>query len=289
MNNENGKNIYKDMLLVSDDGFCMPFELKDDEGLDIMLDYGKQKHPSTGVEFQHDGIDLICKDKDLYALADGLIIGAGSEEVHGNYIVAKYGKYEVTYGHLSEAYTPYGTKVTPGQVIAKSGDFLHLGVHFNGRSINPMEFLTIIWQNIQQLAAMGIKSMSSDGIPGTENVKTKYDKDLDEIMMMMMRWLPSYLNELKDGHYRPSGRIETMLRETFSKAADKEYFYESMPSIANPLGMTARALPLIEKIQNIIIGDFLNFMALRHGRYLSTWTDDEKKNFLISQEDRKTA
>ena len=107
--------------------------------------------------------------------------------------------------------------------------------------------------------------------------------------MMMMRRLPSYPKELKDGQYRPSGRIESMLRDTFSKAADKEYFYESMPSIANPLGMTARALPLIEKIQNIIIGDFLNFTALRHGRYLSTWTDDEKKNFLISQEDRKTA
>ena len=288
MDKEN-KNIFKDMMLVSDNGYCMPFELKDDEGLEVMLDYGKQTHPSPGVEFQHDGMDFVCKEKDLYALADGLIIGAGSEEVHGNYIVAKYGKYEVTYGHLSEAYTPYGTTVTPGQVIAKSGDFLHLGVHFNGRSINPMEFLTIIWQDIQQLAAMGIKALPTDGIEGAENVKTKYDKDQDEIMMMMMRWLPSYLNELQEGQYQPSHRIETMLRDTFAKAAEKEYFYERMPSIANPLGMTARALPLIEKIQNIIIGDFLNFMALRHGRYVSTWSDDEKKNFLVSQEDKRTA
>lgn len=105
-------------------------------------------------------------------------------------------------------------------------------------------------------------------------------------MMMMFRWLPAYLNEMKDGQYRPSTRIETMLRDTFAKAADKDYFYERMPTLANPLGMSGRALPLIEKIQNIIIGDFLNYMALRHGRYVSTWGEDEKKNFLLSQEEK---
>lgn len=286
MEKENKKNILQDMMLISDNGYCMPFELTDMESLKVMLDYGKQLHPATGEEFQHDGMDFVCNGKDLYALADGLIIGAGNEDVHGNYIVARYGKYEVTYGHISEAYTPYGTIVKPGQVIAKSGDFLHLGARLNGKSINPMELLTIIWQNIQQLAAMGVQNLSDMGIEGTDGVKTKYDKDLDEIMMMMFRWLPAYLNELKDGQYRPSTRIETMLRDTFAKAADKDYFYERMPSIANPLGMTGRALPLIEKIQNIIIGDFLNYMALRHGRYVSTWGEDEKKNFLLSQEEK---
>lgn len=277
------KKSFKDMMLMSEHGYMMPFVLVSPETLQVTLGYGQQIHPMTGDKFLHKGIDVVCKNKDLYSVADGLVIGAGNDSVHDNYIVTRYGKYEVTYGHLSEAYTPYGTNVLAGTVIAKSGDFLHLGVRFDSKELDPLMFLGMLFQNVQLFAAAKINEIpSSEDLDGKE-IHTPYDKDRDEIMLMFTHWLPAYLNELTQGSYAPSNRIETSLRNVFSQSADKNYFYETIPSVNNPLGLTARAAPLVEKIQSLLIGDFLNYMALRHGKYLSTWDEGQKKNFLLSQ------
>ena len=45
----------------------------------------------------------------------------------------------------------------------------------------------------------------------------------------------------------------------------------------NPLGLGKRAIPLIEKVQNLLIGDFLNYMALHQGMFLPNMSDDVKK------------
>ena len=39
---------YKDMLLESESGYMMPFELIEDEDLPTTLGYGKQKNPKNG-------------------------------------------------------------------------------------------------------------------------------------------------------------------------------------------------------------------------------------------------
>ncbi len=270
---------YKDMLLESESGYMMPIELIEDEELPITLGYGEQKNPKNGQEFNHLGVDFAVKDKDLYAIATGTIIGAGQEAVHGNYIVAKYGKYEVTYGHLSEAYTPYGTKVTAGQVIAKSGDFLHIGVRFDGEDLDPMDFLAMVYANIQQLAAMGILHMPS-GKLGKKDVHTKYDESQDEILMMMLRWFSSYMNDLRTDRYVPPSRFEGSLRNMFTQAAAKNYFFEKMPDVSNPLGLSERSAPLAEKMQNLLIDDFLGYMVSNHSIYPSNWDEQQKKNFL---------
>lgn len=270
---------YKNMLLESESGYMMPIELIEDEELPMTLGYGQQKNPKNGEDFNHLGVDFAVKDKALYAIATGTIIGAGQEAVHGNYIVAKYGKYEVTYGHLSEAYTPYGTKVTAGQVIAKSGDFLHIGVRFDGEDLDPMEFLAMVYANIQQLAAMGIKSMPS-GKLGKKGIHTKYDESQDEILMMMLRWFSSYMNDLRTGKYVPPSRFEGSLRNMFAQAAAKNYFFEKMPDVGNPLGLSDRSAPLAEKMQNLLIEDFLGYMVSNHSVYPSNWDEQQKKNFL---------
>ena len=51
-----------------------------------------------------------------------------------------------------------------------------------------------------------------------------------------------------------------------------------MPSMANPLGLGHKALPLDCKVQNLLIADFLHYLALRHDVYLSTADGDVKKN-----------
>ena len=269
------------MLLASESGFMMPFELIEDEELPTTLGYGKQKNPMNGEEFNHLGVDFAVKDKPLYAIASGIIIGAGEEAVHGNYIVAKYGRYEVTYGHISEAYTPYGTKVEAGNQIAKCGDFLHVGVRFDGIDFDPMDFLSMIYANIQQLAAMGLKLMPTSEKLGDKFIKTKYDESQDEILMLMLRWFPRYMNDFRTGVYNPPSRVESELRNVFTQAASKNYFFEKMPNVGNPLGLSGRSAPLAEKIQNLLIDDFLGYMASNHSIYPSNWDEQQKKNFLI--------
>lgn len=275
------KKNYKDMLLESDSGYMMPFPLDENEELPTTLGYGKQKNPMTGQEFNHMGVDFAVKDKPLYAMATGMVIGAGQESVHGNYIVAKYGKYEVTYGHISEAYTPYGTQIKAGRQIAKCGDFLHLGVRLDGEDLDPMEFLSMVWANIQQLAAMGIKNLPYAEKLGDKSIKTNFDNNQDEILMMMMRWLPSYMNDLRTGRYTPPRRFETSLRNIFTQAANKNYFFEKIPDVSNPLGLTGRSEPLAEKVQNLLLEDFLGYMVSNHSIFPSTWDEQQKKNFLI--------
>ena len=53
-----------------------------------------------------------------------------------------------------------------------------------------------------------------------------------------------------------------------------------MPSMANPFGHRGRALSLAGKVQNLLIAEiFLNYLALRHNVYLSTMSEEVKKNF----------
>lgn len=269
------------MLLESESGYMMPFSLKEDEELQITLGYGKQKNPKTGEDFIHQGIDLLVKDKTLYAIASGYIIGMGQNATLDNYIVAKYGKYEVTYGHVSQAFKNYGMKIKAGDEIAQSGDFLHLGVRFDGKDIDPNEFLPMVWANIQQLAAMGIKAMPTTEKLGNKDINTNFDANKDEILMMMLQWFPNYMNDIRIEAYTPPQRFDAALRNVFTQAASKNYFFEKMPDVGNPLGLSSRSAPLAEKIQNLLIEDFLGYMVSKHSIFPSNWDEQQKKNFLI--------
>ena len=266
----------KDMLLESASGFMMPFEASEEEEVQVSLGFGEQKHPLTGEVFNHRGVDFITHGLPLFALATGTVVGAGTDAIHENYVIVKYGKFEVKYGHLSEAYVQYGMPVYAGLQIAKSGDFLHFEVNYQGEALDPMEFLAMIYGNIAQLEAMGMKGAYRLANMGVK-VKTDYDADQEEILQMMLRWWAVYMNDIRLGRYAPSARMEQSLRNVFAQSADRSYFFETIPNYGNPLGLSSRGAPLASKVQNLLIGDFLNYMALRHDTYLSTWDDDVKK------------
>ena len=95
----------------------------------------------------------------------------------------------------------------------------------------------------------------------------------------MIRFLPVYMEDLFRGTYTVPEYTEQSLRNVFAVGATKNYFFETMPSMANPLGIGSRALPLASKVQNLLIADFLNYLALRHNVYLSTMDEELKKNF----------
>ena len=110
------------------------------------------------------------------------------------------------------------------------------------------------------------------------NIPSPYDTDRQEIETLMLRFLPSYFEDLQQGAYSLPEHTEQSLRNIFSLGASKHYFYETMPSMANPLGIGNRCMPMAAKVQNLLIADFLNYLALRHQVYLSTIDEVLKKN-----------
>lgn len=265
----------EEMMLQSKSGFCMPFEERGKD-VELTLGYGKQKHPVTGEPFFHHGLDFEANHYLLSALASGTVSGIGNDATHGIYQVIRYGKYEVTYAHLANVFVNFGQTVKAGNIVALSGDRLHFEVKFDGKEINPIDFLTMLYGNVKAMEQTG-----KTGFPEFEtydmNIATQYDKDQKEIEELMLRFMPSYMEDLYKGMYVTPQHAEQSLRNIFTLSAAKHYFYEAMPSISNPLGIGQRAMPLACKVQNLLIADFLNYLALRHGIYLSTLSEVLKK------------
>lgn len=271
-------NYTQEMNLQSKSGYCMPFEERKGE-VRMSLDYGTQVHPKSGEEFFHHGIDFITKHYLLSACADGIISGIGSDARHGLFQVIRYGNYEVTYAHLSNVLAAFGTKVKAGSVASVSGELLHIEVRYDGEEINPLEFLTMIYGNLKMMQQQG-----AVGMPDFEtidmDIPTDFEDDQEEVEQLMLRFYPDYLSELNNGKYMLPQHTEQSLRNIFSLSAIKNYFYEVIPSLSNPLGIGQRAVPVAAKVQNLLIGDFLNYMALRHQIFLSTLSESDKKKLL---------
>ena len=247
----------EEMILHSDSGYCMPFEEPRGKDVELSLGYGEQVHPTTGEKFFHHGIDFKARYYILSAVASGIVSGVGNDPVHGICQTVRYG----------------------GQTVALSGERLHIEVKFKGEELNPIEFLTMLYGNIKAL-----QETDGNGPAGfydaETGVKNDYEKDQREIEELMLRFLPLYMEDLQRGAYTVPAHTEQSLRHIFTMGAMKEYFYEQMPSIANPLGLGRKAMPLACKVQNLLIADFLNYLALRHEVYLSTMGGEVKKNFM---------
>lgn len=173
----------------------------------------------TGETFFHHGIDFSVNHYLLSAVATGTVSAIGSDAEHGIYQTIRYGKYEVTYRHLSNVFANFSQSVKAGQTIAISGDLLHMEVRFDGEEINPLEFLTMLYGNIKALehnSQMGINELDM-------NIPSPYDTDRQEIEALMLRFLPSYFEDLQQGAYSLPEHTEQSLRNIFSLGASKHY------------------------------------------------------------------
>lgn len=266
----------QEMILQSPSSYCMPFEEREKD-VELTLGYGKQKHPVTGQEFFHHGVDFNAPRYLLSAVATGTVSGMGTDSVHGAYQIIRYGDYEVTYGHLSNVFATYGKNVKAGQVVSVSGDLLHMEVKYKGEELNPIEFLTMIYGNIRSMERLNKPFGAEDFVTIEGDFHTRYDKDQKEIEQLFLRYFPSYMNDLKDGSYTLPSRTEQSLRNIMTLASMKNYFFELIPSAENPMGLGRRSIPLAEKVQNLLIEDFLSYLALNFGVFVSTWPDELKK------------
>ena len=176
---------------------------------------------------------------------------------------------------MSNVFMQFGQKVKAGLAVGVSSDLLHMEVKYNGEEIDPMEFITMLYGNVKTWSEKS--KQQPEFVAIDMDTHTDYDKDKDEIEKLMLRFYANYMNDLNDGMYSCPERTEQSLRHIFSAAAIKDYFYETMPSMVNPLGIGRKSIPLVSKVQNLLIGDFLNYMALRHQIFLSSMTSLEKK------------
>lgn len=265
----------EEMILHSESGYCMPFEAPPGKDVELSLGYGEQADPATGEKFFHHGIDFKVRCHTLSALASGIVSGVGNDPLHGICQTIRYGEYEVTYGHLSNVFAHFGQRVKAGHTVALSGDKLHIKVCFKGEELNPLEFLTMLYGNICAMRqAVGYEFSPEQGLA----LENGYEKDKREIEELMLRFLPHYMEDLQRGVYTLPDHTEQSLRHIFTMGAMKAYFYENMPSMSNPLGLGQKAMPLACKVQNLLISDFLHYLALRHDVYLSTMGGEVKKN-----------
>lgn len=269
-------NYTSEMLLMSESGYCMPFE---DRGgnVDLVLAYGEQLHPQTGEKFFHHGVDFKTYYYLLPALADGKVAGIGNDVKYGLYLIIQYGKYAVKYGHLSSVSVLFGQPLKAGIPVGISGELLHLGVQYDEREIDPIDFITMLYSNVVT-AGRGVQAgQPMEFITLDIDVPTKYDSCREEVEQLMLRYYPAYMEELRKGSYVVSEHTEQSLRNVFTVTAIKNYLFESIPSLANPLGVGKKAVPVAAKVQNLLIADFLNYLAVREHIFLSGLSEHEKK------------
>ena len=205
----------EEMILHSPSGYCMPFEEEKDKEVTVAMSYGEHKDAVSGESFFHHGIDFTANHRPLAAVASGVVSGIGKDKERGVYIIARYGKYEVTYAGISNVFARFGQALKAGQTIAVSGKELHIEVSFDGEELNPIEFLTMLYGNIKALQEAGDNGTA--GFYDAETgVKNDYEKDQREIEELMLRFLPLYMEDLQRGTYTVPAHTEQSLRHIFT-------------------------------------------------------------------------
>jgi murein DD-endopeptidase MepM/ murein hydrolase activator NlpD len=112
----------------------------------ITSPFGMRKHPVTGLQAMHNGVDYRCTiGQPIGAIADGVINFAGMAGHSGLLVAVDHTDgMQSLYAHLSATDMQAGKQVSAGAVIGKCGNsgrstapHLHLGIKQNGQFIDP--------------------------------------------------------------------------------------------------------------------------------------------------------
>ena len=167
-----------------------------------------------------------------------------------------------------------------GDNVARCDGFLHVEVRFNGEETDPLEFLTMIRDNLIVNSQKDMSGANPEIATLDFDVHTPYDAQQGEIDQLMMRYFGSYMTDLLCGNYHVPTQTEQGLRNVIAEGARSGAYYEHTPSMLNPLGLGHRSFSIIERVQTILITDFLNYLALMHSVFLSSMSEIEKKKLL---------
>lgn len=113
--------------------------------------FGYRTHPVTGESARHQGIDIPRPmGSNIRPAAPGMVVFSGWRNGYGNVIeIDHLNGYYTLYAHNSENLVEVGEMVTRQTIIGKVGmtgtatsPHIHLEVHYSGRQINPMAFVS---------------------------------------------------------------------------------------------------------------------------------------------------
>ncbi len=135
--NREGKNVKKSILKTPLDGAR------------ISSNYGMRKHPISGFNKMHKGIDFAApKGTPIYAGGNGVIELIGNNGGYGKYIRIRHNnEFKTAYAHLNsyKKGLSKGSRVNQGEVIGyvgstgnSTGPHLHYEIIYQNRQINPL-------------------------------------------------------------------------------------------------------------------------------------------------------
>ena len=123
--------------------------------------YGVRKHPVTGEQKLHGGVDLAeTEGTPIYAPAAGMVTRAEYDEGYGNLIEITTGDTALRFGQLESMNVKTGDKVWPGDTIATlgqsgtaTGPHLHLEVLRGGERVDPQAEEGLVLAELLQVQA----------------------------------------------------------------------------------------------------------------------------------------
>ena len=115
--------------------------------------FAMRRHPVLSKIRHHNGLDIACEKQSILAAGTGVVSRTGYDKGLGNYIKIVHGNgYETTYGHLSQVLPKRGQVVILGEKIGIAGKtglatgvHLHYEVRFNGRLVDPLDYLLLLY------------------------------------------------------------------------------------------------------------------------------------------------
>ena len=136
--NRQGKNVKKSILKTPLDGAR------------ISSSFGMRKHPISGFNKMHKGVDFAAPTgTPVYAGGNGIIEVAGINGGYGKYIRIRHNnEYKTAYAHLSsyKKGISEGIRVNQGEVIGyvgstgrSTGPHLHYEIIYQNKQINPLK------------------------------------------------------------------------------------------------------------------------------------------------------
>lgn len=117
----------------------------------ISSPYGFRYNPFFQTKDFHSGLDIAnAKNTPIRATANGKVIFAGWQSGYGYIVVIDHGyNYRTAYGHNAKLTVKVGQYVLRDDIIARmgstgsaTGSHVHYEVHYKGKTVNPISYLT---------------------------------------------------------------------------------------------------------------------------------------------------
>ena len=112
--------------------------------------FGMRDAPTAGASTNHQGVDLAGPEgTPIYASRAGTVTTATFGKAAGNYVSINHGDgFSSVYMHMTHYVVSRGQKVSQGQVIGymgstgvSTGNHLHFGISYNGKYVNPANYI----------------------------------------------------------------------------------------------------------------------------------------------------